>query len=350
MKICELETCSGETINTSNLLYLDSKDFNIKKLNGDVALNLNIDYNSIIENLKLVEQQIKDLHCENINEDVLNELDSFRQLLKKCEEEFQKIHSDITNIRLYFIEEIRKAYKDFMKEYKDYVAKSESKIDKNIQDGIDEIEDIIRRFKIYVEDAYKKIDTKTQDSLDDLDIHKQELSDSLTTQIEGIEKRIDEVNNDLDDLVTHDEMKEIVDGINDTLDNKLHDIDNRIDDIETDNEKFKNDINANIRKIADEEIKSKVTDKLSTVGGHSLLGGGNIDTNKSRYYDLNSRGNLSQGSAINIVKSMIKVDNGDIIVIRWGYTRWIRSGYSGYYRRSYTTRRFIIKNSSWISF
>jgi hypothetical protein len=353
MKLCEIENCKGDVLNTEEILYYDYEENKIKRFGGDDIFDLNLDINSINIKLTALEDNILELDCENINEDVLKELDEFRTLITKIEVDLSECEG--RNLEMYAIYQgigdiIIEKFTDFNEIYEKFINDSEIKIQEYIAQGNEDLRRLIDQFGVKVQENITEIDQHVIDGIKDLDLKELELKNDLDLRVEVVNNRLEIVEENLDNLVENDELDSAINTLNKSVDDKITYIDDKFTEFETEINDLSGDVEQTSLDVVNREIKSQIVDKLSTVGGKNLLSGGDVTLNRSWYVDLVSRGNISSEiAARTIAYSVIPEKDGDIVYLRWQNA--IRYGWGYWYR--YTTkvysRKYLVTSSGWRS-
>jgi hypothetical protein len=353
MKLCEIENCKGDILNTEEILYYDYNENKIKRFGGDDIFDLNLDINSINLKLASLEDNILELDCENINDDVLKELDEFRSLISKIEIDLSECEG--RNLEMYAIYQgigdiIVEKFEDFNEVYEKFVNDSEIKIQDYIAQGNEDLRRLIDQFDVKVQESITEVDQHVIDGLKDLDLKEIELKNDLDSRVAVVNDRLEVVEDKLDNLVENDELDSAIDTLTKSVDEKITYIDDKFNDFEEEINELNDNVEQTSLDIVNREIKEQIVNKLSTVGGKNLLSGGDVKLNRSWYVDLVSRGNISSETAARtIAYSVIPEKDGDIVYLRWQNA--IRYGWGYWYR--YTTkvysRKYLVTSSGWRS-
>lgn len=353
MKICEIESCNGQKINTSEILFFDKKDKTIKEMSGNPVAELSYNLTDLSNKFKQIDGLLQDLHHESINDDIMKELSAMKDLInhqtidisksKALKEKVDLVVDTINDKVTKIVDSLKVTYDKKLDEFKD-------DIERTINENIDEIHKIINTFKIYLNDFKTEFEStfheysgeltdKKNELVNDLDAEKDVLSNAIKQQGNELQKNIDVANEKVSTLITKADFNKDFKTLKDSINSVMGTYEDKIKN----EDKFLSD-------MVDTKIKNQIVDKLAKVNGHSLLGD-DIKLPRSRYVDLYDRGNISSAdAAVAIVKSMYNEIPDDIFIIRWRNYYWVRSGYHSYKRIRTYIRRYVVTDSSWVSF
>jgi len=204
IKTCELQTCDGlNTVELKDILF--SQDSKIKKVSGETLLELPLDLDSISKRLDLIEQTLTNTTDENVYKQIEIELNSIRDWANQVESDFQKINESFLNIK----DKINNlnestlstdSFKDFKKDFDNWVSKVNGEINKN-QSDISTLNERVAKNGI-------KINTNTQNI------------SNLSNKLKDLQDAYNNIPNEIIEKINSSQVRSDVDTLKAYINNK----------------------------------------------------------------------------------------------------------------------------------